>query len=272
VRRAVGVALLLGAASSARALPCNTPELLFTLPREGATGVPTDATLVAGYAVSADYAGEEVLLLPQGESPRPVPASFDRAQRLLTIKPAEALLPGTTYSVRWPALRGVDTATPGIGREIRFTTGAGPDAEAPRFDGLGAITWEVIRERNGCNDEVEDRFAFDLELGLASDDAGRDALALRVFQIGATTDQVLLRPLPAGTARLELPVGLAIGRICFAAQVQDLTGKTSDARGESCVETTAPPFFRGCAAGGAGGGGLPLLALTWLVARRRRRS
>lgn len=271
MRRILLPLLLLAGARPAAALPCNTPDLLFTLPREGATSVPTDATLVAGYALSADYGGEEVLLIPAGEAPRPVPATFDRAQRLLTIKPAEGLAPGASYAVRWPGLRGVDTATPGVGREVQFTAGAGPDAEPPRFDGLGPITWELLRERNGCSDEVEDRFTFELALGLASDDTGREGLALRVFQIsGDRTDQVLLRPLPATSATLELAVGLATGPVCFSAQVQDLTGKTSDARGQSCVETTAPPFFRGCAAGGSGGGGVPLLVLAWALARRRR--
>lgn len=264
--------LVLCAAPGAQALPCNTPELLFTLPREGATGVPTDATLMAGYATSAVYAGEEVLLIPDMGDPRPLPVNFDRAERLLTVKPPEGLTPGATYSVRWPALRGVEAATPGIGREVRFTAGASSDVEPPRFDGVGPIQWEVLRERNPCNDEIEDRFAFDLELGAASDDGGRGGLALRVFlRANASPEQVLLRALPEGTARLELPISVATGPICFSAQVQDLTGKTSDARSESCLETTAPPFFRGCAAGGGGAGGTPILALAWLLARWRRR-
>ena len=263
--------LLLLWAPPAQALPCNTPELLFTLPREGATAVPTDATLVAGYASSSEYAGEEVLLLPDQGAPRPIPATFDRVEKLLSVKPPEGLAPGTGYAIRWPGLRGVDTATPGIGREIRFTAGAGPDLEAPRFDGLGAVTWELQREHSNCTDEVEERFLFDLELGQAADDGGRDALALLVFQrMGDRVDQVLRRPLPTGTARVELPVGLATGPLCFSALVQDLTGKTSSTRQETCIETVAPPFFRGCAMGGGGAGGLPVLALAWVIARWRR--
>jgi uncharacterized protein (TIGR03382 family) len=263
---------LLCAAAPAQALPCNTPDLLFTLPREGATGVPTDASLVAGYAPSADYAGEEVLLIPPAGDPRPLPATFDRVEKLLSIKPPEGLSPGAVYAVRWPALRGQESTTPGIGREVRFTTGAGPDLEAPRFDGLGAVTWELQREKSSCTDDIEERFLFDLELGQAADDGGRDALALVLFQRTDTTvQQILRRPLPAGPARVELAVGLATGPVCFSALVQDLTGKTSSARQETCVETTAPPFFRGCAAGGTGAGGFPVLALAWVVARWRRR-
>src|SRR5205085_11755630 len=124
-------------------------------PSEGARGVTTDATLFAAYASSADYLGEEVLLIPDGAEPRPVPAMFDRAEALLSIKPPEGLTPGTGYAVRWPGLRGVDTATPGLGREIRFTAGAGPDREPPSFGGLGGASWDLERKRNNCTDGVE---------------------------------------------------------------------------------------------------------------------
>jgi hypothetical protein len=264
----------------ARAAPCNAPELLSTLPPEGATRVATDATLFAAYASSADYLGEEVLLIEEGGDPRPLPATFDRAQGLLSVKPPDGLVPGARYSVRWPGLRGVDTATAGAGREIRFTAGAGPDLEAPRFDGIGTVGWEHERVRNNCTEEVEDRFVFDLELGAVADDAGTESLALVVFQtagplVGAP-EPVLTRPLPAGggSARVGLPVSRAVGRICFAALVRDLTGKVSaSVQHEVCVQTTAPPFFAGCAAGGSGARGAwpALLALGWAILRLRPR-
>jgi MYXO-CTERM domain-containing protein len=274
VKRALAVCLLLAAARSAAAAPCNAPELVATFPPEGASGVTTDATLSAAYASSADYLGEEVLLIPDGGEPRPVPASYDQAEALLTIKPPDGLMPGLAYSVRWPGLRGVDTATPGLGREIRFTTGAGADAQAPRFEGLGAIAWDLERERNTCTDAIEDRFVFDLELGAADDDGGRAPLALMVFQTAGPQVQgpvqVLNRPLPAGPVRIRLPVSTAVGHVCFSAQVRDLTGKVSGAQKEVCVETTAPPFFHGCAAGGRGGTAWPLLLLALLWRWRRR--
>jgi len=276
VRRAVFLSLLLAGARPAGAAPCNAPELVATFPPEGATGVTTDATLFAAYASSADYLGEEVLLIPDGGDPRPVSATYDRAEALLSIKPPEGLTPGLGYSVRWPGLRGVDTATPGLGREIRFTAGAGPDAQAPRFDGLGAIVWDLERERNTCTDALEDRFVFDLQLGAADDDGGRASLALMVFQTAGPQVQgpvqVLNRPMPAGPVRIGLPISAAVGHVCFSAQAPDLTGKVSaSAQKEVCVETTAPPFFHGCAAGGRGGAGWPLvaLALVWRCRRRR---
>jgi len=276
VRRAVLAALLLAAARPASAAPCNTPELVATFPPEGASGVTTDATLFAAYASSAEYLGEEVLLIPAGGEPRPVPATYDRAEALLSIQPPDGLTPGLGYAVRWPGLRGVDTATPGLGREIRFTAGAGPDGQPPRFDGLGAIAWDLERERNTCTDALEDRFVFDLELGAADDDGGRASLALMVFQTAGPQVQgpvqVLYRPLPPGPARIGLPVSAAVGHVCFSAQVRDLTGKVSaSAQKEVCVETTAPPFFHGCAASGRGASGWPLvvLALVWRWRRRR---
>jgi MYXO-CTERM domain-containing protein len=274
VKRALAVCLLLAGAHPAAAAPCNAPELVATFPPEGTSGVPTDATLSAAYASSADYLGEEVLLIPDGGEPRPVPATYAKAEALLSIKPPEGLMPGLAYSVRWPGLRGVDTATPGLGREVRFITGAGPDAQAPRFDGLGAVTWDLERERNTCTDAIEDRFVFDLELGAADDDGGRGALALIVFQSAGPLVHdpvpVFNRPLPPSPVRLRLPVSAAVGHVCFSALVQDLTGKVAASPKEVCVETTAPPFFHGCAAGGRGGSGWPLLLLA-LVWRWRRR-
>jgi uncharacterized protein (TIGR03382 family) len=275
VRRAL-LLLLLSRALPASAAPCNTPELVATFPPEGAGGVPTDATLFAAYASSADYLGEEVLLIPAGGEPRPVPATFDRAEALLSIKPPDGLMPGLVYSVRWPGLRGVDTATPGLGREIRFTTGAGPDTEAPRFDGVGAITWDLERAHSDCIDGIEERFVFDLQLGAATDDGGRESLALMVFQTAGplvqAPVQVLNGPLPMGAARIRLPVSGAVGHVCFSAQVRDLTGKVSaSAQKEVCVDTTAPPFFHGCAAAGRGRPGWWMLSLLLLGWRWRRR-
>jgi MYXO-CTERM domain-containing protein len=277
VKHAPLVLLLLFGALPAAAAPCNTPELLATFPPEGARGITTDATLSAAYASSADYLGEEVLLVPDGGEPRPVPAIFDRAESLLSIKP-EPLTPGLGYSVRWPGLRGVDTATPGLGREVHFFAGAGPDQEPPTFFGLGGATWDLSRERSNCSDDIEDRFVFDLDLGVAGDDGGRDALALMVFQTAGRNTlgpvPVLVRPIPESVVRVELPASLAAGHVCFSAQVRDLTGKVSaPSLNQTCVETTSPPFFRGCAAGGRGGGGIEVLGLLGLLGiwRWRRR-
>jgi hypothetical protein len=75
---------------------------------------------------------------------------------------------------------------------------------------------------------------------------------------GAEPRPLLARALPAagGRVRVELPPAEAVGRICFAALVRDLVGRTSGGgEREICVATVAPPFFVGCAfASGRGHG------------------
>jgi MYXO-CTERM domain-containing protein len=65
-----------------------------------------------------------------------------------------------------------------------------------------------------------------------------------------------------------------VGHVCFAAIVQDLTGKVSTSGAPVCVDTVAPPFFYSC---GVGAGGKPygagaLIAAAMLVLLVMRRS
>jgi hypothetical protein len=277
---AAGLGLWL-ASLSAGAAPCGSPDILDTLPASGAEGIPTDAALTAHYAASAEYLGEEVVLVEDGVE-RPLPATFDATEGLLIARPPESLRPGGSYAVRWPGLRSVNAAGRGLSKEVRFTTGAGPDGETPRFEGLTAAAWDHQRKTNDCTDEIEARYRFDLTIGEASDDAGRGALLLVVFQtagpeIGAAPRPVLARALPAAgeSVRIELPVRESVGRICFAAVVRDLAGKASGGGDrEVCVETVEPPFFNGCSLAqgrGSGGAGVGLLlALAALAGRPRR--
>ena len=274
---------LLGTAAlapDARAAPCGRPNLLDTVPPDQATDVPPNATLAAHYAASADYLGEDVVLVtPTGE--QALPATFDATEGRLAITPPNPLAPGATYVVRWPALRGLNAAAPGTGGQASFTVGAVPDDAAPAFEGVLGARWDLQRETNDCTDSIEQRFVFDLDLGAASDDGGRAGLTLLLFQTsGPGADggsvPVLARALPPeGTpARVALPTGDAVGRVCFAGLVRDTTGKVSNsADREACVDTTAPPFFRGC---GVAPGAHPALAgailglLAILAARLRR--
>lgn len=280
---AAGVLALVWSGAEAHAASCGHADLLDTLPPDGAQGVPTDAALSARYAITAEHQGEEVLLGREGEPARAVKATFDRVLSTLTARPEEPLAPGTAYVVTWPGLRSVSTGGRAAGATVRFTTSAGPDRAAPEFAGLERVAWDLRRDQNDCTDSQEDRLVFDLTLGAASDDGGRASLALEVFQTAGPTladgaRAVLSRAIPAEGARVRvaLPVDEAVGRICFAALVRDLVGQTSGGGDrEVCAETTAPPFFYGCAVAGARGspvGFAPLLALLWAVSRRRRAS
>ena len=266
----------------ARGAPCGQPDLIDMVPPDKAVDVPPNATLAAHYAASADYLGEAVLLvLPDGEA-QALPATFDPTEVRLSITPPAPLAPGGPYAVQWPALRGLNAAAPGTGGQATFSVVATPDSASPTFDGVTAVSWDLNRSTNGCTDSIEARFVFDLDLGAASDDGGRDNLTLLLFQTsgpGASDASVpvLARALPpeAQSASVALPTGDSVGRICFAGLVRDTTGKvSSSADRQACVETTAPPFFRGCelapnAQPGPVDSMFGLLAVV-LAARRRR--
>lgn len=254
-----------GAQPPARgATPCGRPDLIDMVPADGASRVPLDARLSAHYAASAEHLGEpvRVVRIPASGPPeeQTLPAEFDSSEGLLFVDPPTALAPESEYVVEWPALRGLNAAAPGAGGEARFSTGLAPDATAPTFGGIDRIRWDVERTHSDCDDAIEERMLFDLELGAADDDGGAGSLSLLVFQtagpnLGAASRPVLGRAFPAdGRTQVRLIVGDAVGRVCFAALARDATGKTSQTGDrETCVETTAPPFFDGCEIGRARG-------------------
>lgn len=245
---------ILALAPPARGAPCGQPNLVDMVPPDKATDVPPNATLAAHYTASADYLGEPVVLvLPDGEE-QTLPATFDATEVRLSITPGAPLAPGGPYVVRWPALRGLNATAPGTGGQATFSVVATPDSAPPMFDGVAAARWHLDRSTNDCTDSIEERFVFDLDLGAASDDGGRDGLTLLLFQTsgpgaGDGSVPVLARALPpeGESAQVALPTGDSVGRICFAGLVRDTTGQvSSSADREACVETTAPPFFQGC--------------------------
>jgi len=274
-------ALVWGAAPSARASSaCGKPDLLDTVPADMAVNVPPNASLSAHYASSAEYLGEDVIVTPPAGDDAAVQVEFDSTQGLLTWKPAQDLPPGD-YTLRWPGLRGLNTAAPGLGATITFTVGTQRDVAAPDFAGLTAVRWDLERQKNDCTDSIESRMVFELDLAPADDDGGRDGLTLVVFQTaGGSTEAVsvpvLSMAMPSGSTspQVKLPVAKATGHVCFAALARDTTGQTSNSGSqEICVETTAPPFFRGCAVAPARGGwgSTAIFALASILAAFARR-
>jgi len=235
------------------------------------------------------------VLTPEGGVDEVVKVTWDGNQGLLTFAPDAALAPGS-YTLVWPALRGLNTAAPGLGATVHFAVGAA-DVAPPAFDGLTGVTWELERRNNDCTGSLENRMVFSLSLAPADDDGGRDGLTLVVFQSSGSGVEVDGGSLPVLTtampvsgqrAQVKLPVSDATGHVCFAALARDLTGKISSGGSHTvCVETTAPPFFRGCAvaatgsasgasiaaSSGAGRAAGPLVfASLVLVGARRRRA
>ncbi len=207
-------------------------------------------------------------------------AAFDSTEGLLSVMPPEPLEAGASYELRWPAIRGLNAAAPGNGGTAHFTVGSGPDEQPPTFGGVTGIAWDVERLNNECTDAIEERMVFDIDLGVADDDGGRGQLTLLLYQtagpqLGDASVPVLAEALPAaGTpAHVALPTDRAVGHVCFAALVRNLTGKVSDSGSqEVCAEVTTPPFFRGCSIAGGrptGAGTLPWLLALVVVHRRR---
>jgi hypothetical protein len=306
VRAVIAAALLTaGVAASvpAQADPCLRPDLAETLPPDAAENVPTNATLFARYAISADYLGEEILFhhgdavdAIAGVDTRceagsvtpweatPGQACWSKNEGLLSFVPPAPLVPGETYTVEWPKLRGIATATVGRGASVTFVAGSVEDIEAPQFEGLVSIDWDIDRDHDDCTDSLEERYSFALEPGTASDDGGRESLLLLVYQtrgpkLGDDDGpiQLLTRGLPEDgeSVWLKRTFDTGLGNVCFAANTRDLTGKQSGgAEHEVCVETVEAPFFAGCALAPRrtrGSSAVAILALLALLARRHGR-
>jgi hypothetical protein len=275
---------VLAAAPAARA-QCGKPDLVDMVPPDGATGVARNAKLGAHYATSADYLGEDVVLIHPDGSQQLLDATWDATEQLLSVVPSSsALTADSTYEIRWPVLRGLNAAAPGLGGTARFTTGAGFDAAPPTFAGVAGLSWDVERKTTDCiDDEVVERFVFDVDLGAATDDGGTSGLTLMLFQTKGPQVFGMPVPIPArawpqsGTrAQVKLAAWDAVGEVCFAGLVRDTVGQISDGGDvQACVHTTDPPFFNGCNFSGGGAprrGPLLLLPLAALLLRRRARA
>ncbi len=279
-------------ARDARADSCDHPDLIETIPDDLATGVPLNASLFARYATNAQYIDETVTLeqtLGGGDDAGvaagtavPVSVTFDQAEGLLQATPMTPLMArAPAYVVKWPSLRGLDTATLGTSASTHFTTGSIIDSASPTFGGLKAVSWDVSREHDSCTDNVQERYVFDLTLGDAADDGGRDALTLIVFETsGPGVDSgapvpVLVERIPAAGQHVSITKTDLVGHVCFAAIVQDLTGNPSTSGAPVCVDTVAPPFFYSCATGPGRhpwrAGLLCAAAMLVVIAKRRTR-
>jgi MYXO-CTERM domain-containing protein len=275
----------LAAAPAARAAQCGKPDLVDTIPADGADGVPRNAKLGAHYTAATEYLGEAVLLVHPAGNQEVLPATWDATEQLLQVTPSAPLDAGQSYEVRWPSLRGLNAAAPGLGGTARFTTGTLMDAAAPTFTGVTSVAWDLERMTNDCVDEIVERFVFDIDLGVAGDDGGTSGLTLMLFETKGPMVTGTPMPIPARAwpkdgmrAQVKLAKGDSLGEICFAGIVRDTIGQISQSGDvEACVHTTDPPFFNGCSVSGAGtsraeiGGSLAGLAIVLLVRRRRTR-
>ena len=276
------VAVATAPPGAARGASCGKPDLVDMVPPDGASGVPLNARLGAHYAAAAQYLGEDVVLVHPDASEELLAATWDPTEQLLQVTPTAPLLPSSSYEIRWPALRGLNAAAPGLGDAAQFTTGVNDDVVAPSFAGVTSLAWDVERVTDDCTDEQVERFVFDISLGAASDDGGTSGLTLMLFQtkgpqVGNTPTPIPARAWPQDgkQVQVKLATDVAVGEICFAGIVRDMTGAVSNSGDvEACVHTTDPPFFRGCSVARGGARGRDLLAslaLAALLLRRRMR-
>jgi hypothetical protein len=271
------------AASDARADSCIAPNLLDTIPADMATGVPTNASLFAQYQTNAQYEQQPVTIdqfhmgaeVVTGQA---VPATFDPTSGLLQLTPLAPLTPLDSYVVHWPALAGIDTASLGTSGETHFTAGTIEDTQAPTFAGLSSVSWNVSRETDSCTNDIDQRYVFNLGLGAAADDGGRDFLTLLVFQTaGPDVDAdaatpILVQPIPPEGQGVTVTTDVQVGHVCFAAIVRDLTMKVSTSGPPVCVDTVSPPFFYSCDLSrgrGSDSAALVALALATMASVRR---
>jgi hypothetical protein len=250
--------LVVGGIGTAAAAPCNKPDLRDTMPPDGATNVPTNATLSARYATNATYLDEEVIFEHVGVGEDVVTPAYAEAEGILSFTPEPPLVPGDSYVVTWPRLRGLNASNLGKGATVSFTVGTQSDETEPSFSGLTGIDWNVDRYDDDCTDSLEDRYIFDFDLAPASDDGGRESLTLIVFQTKGSSvdpnapDPVLVRRIPPSgeRAHLQKTIDDGAGEVCFAAITRDLTRKNSfSGANEICTETVKPPYFEGCSLG-----------------------
>jgi MYXO-CTERM domain-containing protein len=273
----------LAAPTGARA-QCGKPDLVDMIPPDGATGVPPNAKLAAHYAQATEYLGEDVVLVHPDGSEQLLPAVWESTEQRLSVTPTSALTGDSVYEIRWPVLRGLNAAAPGLGGKARFTTGTAFDTSPPTFVGVVGLSWDLERKNSDCVDDLVERFVFDVDLGAASDDGGTSGLTLMLFQTKGPQVLGMPTPIPArawpqsGTrAQVKLVTSESVGEVCFAGIVRDTIGQISQSGDvEACVHTTDPPFFRGCSVSGPGAGNpghrgtLASLALIGLVLIRRR--
>ena len=123
-----GGAAVVVAPARAHAAPCGVPDLVDMVPPDGATAVPLNATLSAHYMASADYLGEDVVLVHPDGREQVLDARFDPTEVLLSVTPTEPLVRGRRLrralagAARAERRDARATATRRISRPVRPTT------------------------------------------------------------------------------------------------------------------------------------------------------
>jgi hypothetical protein len=252
---AVMFVALWGRQASACDCKDGAPSLL--LPRDGATGTPTNARVL----VSADkvglerFAGADVTRTPKlaivavkgGARPKvTVTAMLSEAWgTVYVVTPDKPLAANTKYKLVAPGKTAKDKPVD-VGS---FTTGKATDTKPPVFAGLTRFT-AVVAYRAGSGDKCEGQPPFH-ELSWAYDaatDDGTDAKDLiRILYVqkkGEARAVKLIEPMDAATpvtavddnACSPFHQKMKVGdEVCAAMEVVDLAGNAAGASVEKCM-------------------------------------
>jgi len=278
----VVTAALLTLVAPCHAAQCGAADFAASFPPDGARAVPLNGTLSAVYTATADYE-DETVSLSNPDATQTLAASFDPTEHRLSVL-APQLTSNTSYTLSWPALRSLGSATRGKGAEVHFTTGASLDSESPDFAGIRDVQWDLKYVDDACTNDFEPRYRFTFSLGPAADDGGAESLALLLFQSSGRSigdegaELVSLGSFPQNgkDASVDLSKADGTGSVCFSALARDLLGRISaTASDQHCVKTRSAPFFYGCRMGGGGTPSsaawiAPLAACGLLCMRRMR--
>ena len=252
-RRPCSVATALGLGRRRAARPAGGPiSSTWSRPTRRPT-CPPNATLAAHYAVVRGLPG-------RGRRPGHARPGSRRCRRRSTRRRGGSRSrrpirssPGATYTVRWPALRGLNAAAPGTGGQAALHGRRGDRRRAARVRRRRRARPGIsLRQTNDCTDSIEERFVFDLDLGAATDDGGRDGLTLMLFQTsgpaasGGVGAGARARPAARGEARAGRPADGRRRRTTSASRAWSATRPARSRTapiGEACVDTTAAPLL-----------------------------
>ena len=259
------LAVMAAVPTRARACDCpdKTPQIL--LPRNGATGVPTNARVL----VSADVIGEGKWAAADATTPMPglavapiaAPAKGSKPARpgspvpvavsammseawgtVYVVTPKQPLKAKTAYAVVKPGEKKGSLEIVGT-----FTTGAAADTQAPVFAGIDSFTAVIAYQRklSDCDgDPPSEQLTW--QIGAVSDDTTAPGDLIRILYVQKKGEQRTVRliepwdraPVTAVTDRTCDPFHpvMKVGdEMCAVIEAVDLAGNASGAAVEKCM-------------------------------------
>jgi hypothetical protein len=259
----VAVTALLPGGPARAACDCTDATPSIVLPRDGATGVPTNARAVVSAEVVGEsrWAGADAsAALPalgvapiaqpaKGKAPaKPGKAVAGSVATMLSeawgtvyvVTPKQPLKPKTVYAV----VKTSKTATDII---ATFTTGDGPDAAPPVFGGIESFTVVLafVRKQGDCDGEPPSG-QLTWKLGAVTDDSAGPADLLRILYIQKKGEQRTIRliepwdrkPVTAVTNKVcdpFHPILKAGDEVCAIVEAVDLAGNVAGSAVEKCM-------------------------------------